>query len=143
TPSSFSYNVSATSGTADYTITGVRTWLTASSNSGTVTSAPTPITFTVNANALNLPVGTYGPTTITFPNTSSGVGNTTRTATLTVAAGALQVSPAGNMASSGTQFGPLVPSSFSYNVSAASGTANYTVTGVPSWLQRMLHSGSG
>src|SRR5664279_574085 len=50
-PSSFQYNLSATNSSVNYSITGVPSWLTASSTSGTVTSSPTTVTFTVNATA--------------------------------------------------------------------------------------------
>jgi murein DD-endopeptidase MepM/ murein hydrolase activator NlpD len=83
-PSSFNYTLSAASGSVGYSISGVPSWLTASSLSGTVTTAGTTITFTVNASANSLAGGTYGPTTITFANTSGGQDGGTRTATLTV-----------------------------------------------------------
>jgi hypothetical protein len=82
-PSSFSYTLSASSGNVDYAISGVPSWLTPSSTSGTVSSG-TAVTFTVNANANSLAAGTYGPTTITFTNSDTGQGTQTRTAILTV-----------------------------------------------------------
>jgi lipocalin len=91
-PSSFQYQLGATAGSMDYSISGLPNWLTASSTSGTV-SAPTTVTFTVNANANSLAVGTYGPITITFTNTDTGQGTQTRTTTLTVNPPALQVPP--------------------------------------------------
>ena len=92
------------------------------------------MTFTVNANANSLAVGTYGPTTITFTNSDTGQGTQTRTATLTVNPPALQVTPATNIIASGTQGGPFSPSSFSYTLSATYGSVNYSITNVPSWL---------
>ena len=44
----------------------------------------TTVRFTVNSNAKSLVPGVYGPVTITFTNTTSGRGNTSRTAMLTV-----------------------------------------------------------
>ena len=82
--SSSQYQVSASTGSVGYSISGVPTWLTASSTSGTATTSGTAITFTVNATANTLAAGTYGPTTITFTNTTNGQGTQTRTATLTV-----------------------------------------------------------
>jgi hypothetical protein len=64
TPSSFQYQLSASAGSIVYSISGLPNWLTASSTSGTA-STGTNVTFTVNANANSLAVGTYGPTTIT------------------------------------------------------------------------------
>jgi hypothetical protein len=117
-PSSFQYQLSATAGSIDYSISGLPNWLTASSTSGTA-STGTIVTFTVNANANGLAAGTYGPTTITFTNSDTGYGTTTVTATLTVNPPALQVTPATNIAASGTQGGPFSPSSFSYMLSVS------------------------
>jgi hypothetical protein len=140
-PSSFQYQLSATAGSIDYSVSGLPNWLTASSTSGTV-FGPTTVTFTVNANASGLAPGTYGPTTITFTNSDSNVGTQTRTATLTVNAPALQVTPTTNIAASGTQGGPFSPSSFSYTLSAANGSVKYSITNVPNWLTPSSTSGT-
>src|SRR4029077_13719307 len=67
-----------------YTISGLPSWLTASSTSGTVsTASPTTITFTVNAAGISS-AGILGPATIAFANTFNHVGDATRTATVTV-----------------------------------------------------------
>ena len=84
-PSAVAYQLSATSGSVNFSISGLPSWLTASATSGTVTTTGTTITFTVNAGANALAPGLYG-TTITFTNTTNGQGNTTRTATLNVRA---------------------------------------------------------
>jgi hypothetical protein len=134
-PSSFQYQLSATTGTVNYSITGVPTWLTASASasSGTANTTATTVTFTVNGNANSLAAGTYGPTTITFTNSDTGLGTQTRTATLTVNPPPLQVTPATNIVVSGTQGGPFSPSTFSYILSVASGSVNYAIN-VPPWL---------
>ena len=95
TPSSFQYQLSASAGSINYSISGYPNWLTPSSTSGTASTTGTNVTFTVNANANSLAAGTYGPTTITFTNTDTGQGTQTRTATLTVnpSSPALQVKP--------------------------------------------------
>jgi Divergent InlB B-repeat domain/Viral BACON domain len=141
-PSSFQYQLSATSGSINYSISGVPSWLTPSSTSGTASASGTTVTFTVNANATGLAVGTYGPTTITFTNTDTGQGTQTRTATLTVNPPALQVTPATNIAATGTQGGPFSPSSFSYTLSVASGSVSYSISNVPSWLTPSSTSGT-
>jgi hypothetical protein len=141
TPSSFQYQLSASAGRINYSISGVPTWLTPSSTSGTA-STGTIVTFTVNANANSFAAGTYGPTTITFTNSDTGQGTQTRTATLTVNAPGLQVTPTTNIAASGTQGGPFLPSSFSYTVSVASGSVNYSITNVPNWLTPSSTSGT-
>jgi hypothetical protein len=144
-PSSFSYTLSATTGSVSYTVTNVPNWLTASTASGTVTSGtPVTVTFTVNANANSLAANTYSGT-INFTNLGSGQGSQTRTASLTVNAAstaALQVTPATNIAASGTQGGPFLPASFSYSFSSTTGTVNYSITNVPSWLTVSSSSGT-
>jgi lipocalin len=84
-PSSFQYQLSATTtGSFNYSISGIPNWLTPSSTSGTVSTTGMALTFTVNVNANTLPVGTYGPTTTTFANSDTGQATTTITATLTI-----------------------------------------------------------
>jgi Viral BACON domain len=105
-PSSFRYTLSATYGSVNYSITGVPSWLTSSSTSGTVASGTT-VTFTVNANANTLVPNTY-TATITFANADTGLGTQTQTASLTVnPPPLLQVTPTNNMVASGTQGGPF------------------------------------
>jgi Divergent InlB B-repeat domain len=61
----------------------VPSWLTASSSSGTVTTSNKTITFSVNSSARNLGPNVYVGS-IAFTNASTGQGNTSRVATLTV-----------------------------------------------------------
>jgi hypothetical protein len=140
TPSSFQYQLSATAGSIDYSISGFPNWLTPSSTSGTA-STGTTVTFAVNATANSLSVGTYGPTTITFTNSDTGQGTTTVTATLTVNPPALQVTPATNIVASGTQGGPFSPTSFRYELSATYGSVKYSIT-PPTWLTTSSKSGT-
>jgi len=138
-PSSFNYTLSASSGSVDYLISGVPTWLTASATSGTATTGTT-VTFTVNANASGLAANTYNAT-ITFTNSDSGQGTQTRTATLTVNP-VLQVAPATNVVASGNQGGPFTLSPPSYTLSASSGSVNFSITGIPTWLTPSATSGA-
>jgi hypothetical protein len=139
-PSSFQYQLSAAAGSINYSISVLPNWLTASSTSGTA-STGTTVTFTVNANANSLAVGTYGPITITFPNSDTGQGTQTRTATLTVNPPALQVTPASNISASGTHGGPFSPTSFRYMLSTTYGSVNYSIV-TPSWLTASSKSGT-
>ena len=140
-PSSFDYTLSASSGSVNYSISGVPSWLTASATSGTVTTSGTIVTFTVNASANSLAAGTYNAT-ITFTNTTNGQGTQTRTATLTVSPPpVLQVSPATDIAASGNPGGPFSPSSFQYQLSSSSGSINYSISSIPSWLNASSTSG--
>jgi hypothetical protein len=144
TPPSFQYQVSATVGSINYSISGYPNWLTPSSTMGTASTIATNVTFTVNTHANSLAVGTYGPTTITFTNTDTGQTQM-RSATLTVNANAsptLVVAPATNMVAAGNQGGPFTPPSFQYQVSASAGSVNYTISGLPSWLSASPSSGT-
>nr|HMT20896.1 FG-GAP-like repeat-containing protein [Promineifilum sp.] len=89
-PSSFSYTLSASSGTVNWSVSGLPDWLTASATSGSAGTGGTTVTFSVNTNALSKAVGTYGPTTVTFTNTTNNQGTTTRTAGLTVSPNACE-----------------------------------------------------
>jgi hypothetical protein len=141
-PSSFNYTVSTTSGTRSYSISGVPTWLTASSTSGTVNTTGTTVTFSVNSTANSLSPATYSAT-ITFTDTTSNTTALTISATLTVnEISALQVSPVTNMASVGNPGGPFSPSSFQYQLSTNNGTVNYSVSGLPAWLNVSSASGT-
>ena len=95
--------------------------------------------FTVNANSLA--AGTYGPFAITFTNSDTGLGTQTRTATLTVNAPVLQVTPTANILATGNE-GALPASSFLYALSANAGTLNYSISGVPNWLTPSSTSGN-
>jgi hypothetical protein len=129
-PSSFQYQLSATAGSINYSISGVPPWLTATPTPGTV---PATVTFTVDQTvASSLAPGTYGPTTITFTS-GTGQGTQTRTATLTVNPPALQVTPATGTTASGTHGGPFSPSSFQYTLSSTFGSVKYSIN-TPSWL---------
>jgi Cellulase (glycosyl hydrolase family 5)/Divergent InlB B-repeat domain len=139
-PSSFSYTLSATSGSVDFSISSIPTWLTASPISGTASSG-TAVTFTINASANSLVAGTYPPATITFTNLDTGQGTTTVNATLTVNPRGLQVTPASNIVASGTQGGPFTLTPSTYTLSATSGSVKYTIT-VPGWLTASPTSGT-
>jgi hypothetical protein len=79
---SFEYHVSASAGAVNYSIK-TPSWLTASSSFGTAGMSGVTITLTINATALRLPPGVYGPG-IAFTNTTNGQGSTTRGARLVI-----------------------------------------------------------
>jgi hypothetical protein len=138
--SSFQYLLSASAGSINYSISGVPPWLTPSSTIGVATPSGTTVTFTVNTNA-NIAVGTSGPFTINFTNADTGQGTQTRTATLTVNAPVLQVTPTGNIVVTGNQ-GAIPSSSFQYQLSANAGTVKYSISGVPNWLSPSSTTGN-
>ena len=82
-PSSFAYQLQATSGSVGYSISGVPGWLTASSTSGTVSTSATTVTFTINSGANTLSPATYNAT-ITFTDTTNNDTVQTTTGALTV-----------------------------------------------------------
>ena len=78
-PTSFRYRLSATSDSLNYSISGIPAWLNANFTSGTATTAPVTVTFSLR-NLSGLTPGTYAAT-ISFTNTNLGYGSTTRTNT--------------------------------------------------------------
>ncbi len=148
-PTSFSYQIKATRESVKYSISGVPSWITVSSASGTATTTPKIVTFTVNSAAKTLAAGTYnGSITVTALPTGQGqmalaaAQSYTRKIKLTVNAGALQISPSSGINASGNQGGPFSPSSFDYSLSSTSGSVNYSITGVPTWLTVSSPSGT-
>ncbi|MGH6796517.1 MAG: hypothetical protein ACREDD_04230 [Methylocella sp.] len=81
-PSSFDYQLAATTGSVMVSISGIPSWLNASFASATLTTTPLTDTFSLT-NLGALARGTY-TATIAFTNTTNGQGNTTRTATLRI-----------------------------------------------------------
>src|SRR5580700_7187663 len=79
-PSTFTYTLTASTGSVNYSITNVPKWLTASSTSGVATTSGTTVTFSINSNAQSLAPGTYTRNI----NFNSKAGSTSRLATLTV-----------------------------------------------------------
>ena len=141
-PASFNYTLTATAGTRGYSISGVPSWLTASSTSGSATTSGTTVSFTVNASANSLAVGTY-TASITFTDTTSNTTALTISGVLVVDdAGVLQVSPTTNMASVGNPGGPFSPSPFQYQLSTNNGSVSYSISGLPSWLDVSASSGT-
>jgi hypothetical protein len=82
--SEFKYALSSSTGSAGFFISGIPSWLNASFTTGTATTLPLTVTFTVRDNARTLAPGSYSGA-ITFINTTNGQGTQQRKATLTVA----------------------------------------------------------
>ena len=80
--SSFNYQLNSTSGSVNFSISGIPSWLNAAFTSGSATTIPITVSFSL-ANVSSLSPGTYNAT-ISFTNTGNGLGNTTRTATLLI-----------------------------------------------------------
>jgi len=140
-PGSFGFTIKATYGTRNYSITGVPAWLTATATSGAVNTTGTTVTFSVNSSA-NALCTQPGSATIVFTDTTGSATAMSVSATLTISSsGTLAVTPGTTIASAGTQGGPFSPSSFQYQLSASRCTLNYSISGVPSWLN--VSPGSG
>jgi hypothetical protein len=71
-----------------------------------------------------------------------GPGDTSNAGAAWVFAQPLQVTPTTDMAAAGNPGGPFTPSSFQYQLSAAAGSINYSISGVPSWLIPSSTSGT-
>jgi len=127
TPASTSYTIT-NSGTATLTwsVSKTATWINLDSTSGTLApNATATVTASVNSNALALSAGSYSDT-VSFTNTSNGVGNTTRSASLTV------LSTNANLSSLAPSQGTLTPSfvatTVSYSMAVANAVSSITVT---------------
>ena len=121
----------------DWTATKTQSWVSLSSAGGTlVAGASTTVTVSINAAADALAAGSYSDT-VTFTNTTTHSGDTTRGVSLTVnpPAGVLAVTPGTNLVSSGTVGGPFTPSSQAYTLQNTGGQSlNWTATKTQSWV---------
>ena len=79
----FKYTLSSSTGSIGFFISGIPSWLNASFTTGTATTLPLTVRFTVRDNARTLAPGSYSGE-ITFLNTTNGQGTQQRKATLTV-----------------------------------------------------------
>ena len=121
TPPSQSYTLTNSGGSPmNWTATKVQSWVTLSATGGTLPAGDnTTVTATINSGAVSLAAGSYSDN-VTFTNSSTGTGNTTRPVSLTVnAAAAPTIStvslPAG-----------AVNTAYSQTLAATGGTAPYS-----------------
>lgn len=134
TPSSFSYQLSASACCVNYSITGVPNWLTPSSTVGTVATSTTTVSFSINGNANTLPPGSY-LSAINIANTTSSFGSASRSASLTVnRRPSLSVKPETRQLVTGPVGGPFNPDRVVYKLFTDQGFANWKLSGVSSWL---------
>ncbi len=91
-------------------------WVTISPSSGDLAvGASATVDVSINSAANSLSGGRYDDI-ISFTNTTSGIGNTTREVELTVRAGALAVTPDDGLNSTGSYGGPFSPPSKHYTL---------------------------
>jgi hypothetical protein len=125
-PSSKAYTLRNSGGTRiNWTAAKTQTWTTLSGASGALNpGGSATVTVSINSGANALPAGSYNDT-VTFVNTTNGSGNTTRPVSLTVTglAGALSVTPADGLTSTGIVGGPFSPSNKAYTLQNTGGSA--------------------
>jgi hypothetical protein len=117
-PASTAYTLS-NPGTAatTWSASKAQAWVSLSKTGGTLAAGESDtVTVSINASASGLAPGSYGDT-VSFTNTTSGAGDTTRPVSLTVTSpGQLSVSPSTALSSSGDTGGPFDPASISYTL---------------------------
>jgi len=118
TPTTKTYTLTNTGAcTINYSVSPQCNWVSPSSSSGSLSAGQsTSVTISLNGNANGLSPGSH-TCTVLFTNTTNGSGNTSRQVSLTVyEAACLELSPAGDLQSSGCQGGPFSPSQTSYTI---------------------------
>ncbi len=112
----------------NWTATKTQPWVTLSATSGTIEmNQSVYVQVSINDNAKSLAPGVHSDT-VSFTNTTNGNGNAIRTVSLTVeAVGALTVTPADGMTSTGSEGGPFSPSVKVYTLTnTGSDSINWT-----------------
>jgi len=136
TPSTKDYTLENLEGDPiEWTASNFETWVTLSDTEGTLApGASTTVTVSINSNADSLPPGSYSDT-VTFTNTTSGLGNDTRQVTLDVASqGALAVTPPDDLNASGFEGGPFTPSTKDYTLENTGGSPiSWTAANGEAW----------
>jgi hypothetical protein len=145
TPYSQTYTLQNTGdATMDWRVTKLRTWTTVAPTTGILLAgASATVTVSLNYRVDSFAPGTYTDT-VTFTNLNGGSGNTTRGVSLTVvAAGALSVTPAGGLASTGPVGGPFSPSSQIYTLRNTGGwPIDWTAAKTQAWTTLSATSGT-
>src|SRR4030095_6013471 len=120
----------------NWTVSKAVNWVDVSPASGTLNpSATVSANAAFNTAASSLTSGSHTDT-LTFTNTTNGVGNTTRPVALNVTpAGNLNVSPADGLTSSGPFGGPFAPPSKAYTLTnTGDASINWSATETVPWV---------
>jgi hypothetical protein len=128
TPSSVTYTVTNLgTGSMNWTAAATQPWVTVSNPGGTLSPNGTAtIPVSINSSANNLGVGNY-PDTVTFTNTTSGYGNTTRPVALTVV-------PPPPVITSPLAATGQTSQAFSYQIAATNSPTSFNATNLPAGL---------
>ncbi len=144
-PASLQYTLNNSGQTAlNWTASKTASWVTLSAPSGTLAAgASTTVTVAFATAANSLAAGSYTDI-VSFSNTTSNNGNTTRNVSLTVvSAGVLAVTTAGGLSSSGNYGGPFSPSSQQYTLNNTGGSSiNWTASKTATWVGLSAPSGT-
>jgi len=144
-PSSMAYQLSNSGGAPiSWTASHLQGWLTLSATSGTLNAGEsTTVNVSIGTGANSLAAGSYSDT-VTFTNSTNGLGNTTRGVGLDVIApGSLSVSPATPLNASGIVGGPFLPGSAVYSLTNTGGAAiNWTAAKTKSWVTLSASGGT-
>src|SRR6185503_8323567 len=144
-PSSAVYTLTNSGGSPlNWTATKAQSWVTLSSTSGTLNpGASASVAVSINSGANSLVPGPYNDT-VSFANTTTGNGNTSRPVSLTVnSVGQLAVLPASGLTSFGTVGGPFNPSSIVYTITNSGGSPlNWTAAKAQGWITLSATSGT-
>ncbi len=144
-PASHAYTLTNTGGLPlDWTASRSVAWLDLAPAAGTLApGGSTTVTATFNSTAASLTSGIKNAS-LAFSNTTFGLGNTSRTITLTIVpAGEMAVTPAGDFVASGPLGSPVTPESKSYVITnPGDATINWTTSRTGAWLSLSSSGGT-
>ncbi len=140
------YTLTNTGGISlNWTASQTKNWVSLSQTSGTLDAgASTTVTVSIDSDANSLSPNSYTDT-VTFTNATNGIGNTTRSVSLTVSPlpSGLVVTPATGHASSGIEGGPFSPISETYTLNNPGvSPLNWTASNNTSWVTLSRTSGT-
>jgi len=142
-PQVLTVTLKATSGTVNYSITGLPTWLTVNNPTGTVGTSGSNVQFSLVTADANTQTASQ-TATVTFTNSDTGSGTQSRTMRLNVVP-AMLVS-GGAFTTTAPAGGTFSSTTVSYTLSTTTGSTSYYVAGVPatpSWLTLTSGASSG
>jgi hypothetical protein len=128
----------------NWTASKTASWIDISPSSGTLNPGATvTVNAVFNVNANSLASGSFADT-LTFTNTTNGLGNTTRPVALNITpVGQLDVSPADGLTSSGSYGGPFTPTSKGFALTnVGDAPINWSATETAPWLNISSTSGT-